>query len=152
MQFCPLYPHISQRNSKRSFRDFVFLFLSLLMDGHVQDKVKSIKIASTHRPPQVQSLLLMYRNLYWFSGQFLDVGTMHSFLSYLHFFMSIDIALGVVCPGPVAFWVSEPIPIWITDLRNFFCNQSWQNEKQKKKSERKTQQSALKFSFLMPSI
>lgn len=37
--------------------------------------------------------------------------------------MGIDIALGVVCPRPVALWVSKPISVWITDLRNFFCNQ-----------------------------
>lgn len=66
--------------------------------------------------------------------------------------MRIDITLGVVCPRPVAFWVSKPVPTWITDLRHFFYSQSSWKEKQKKKNKTKTQQSALKFYFLMPRI
>lgn len=51
--------------------------------------------------------------------------------------MCIDITLGIVCPCPVAFWMSEPIPTWITDLRNFFYSQSRWKKKPKKKEKQK---------------
>lgn len=48
--------------------------------------------------------------------------------------MRIDIALSIVRPRPVAFWVSKPIPTWITDLCNFFYSQSRLKEKERRKN------------------
>lgn len=53
-QLCPPYPHISQSITERAFPGLGdYFFLHLPMDGHLQDKLKSIKIASIPIPTQV---------------------------------------------------------------------------------------------------